>query len=159
MANPMIDGILQGMEMGRTRFLYGLDCVPDDRLTWSPGGEAKSALQLAAKTAAFLDFFSHFMKTRARPSGERPPLPELGSRDEAKAHLSAAFDRLRSALQGLSEEELQQEVPVPWGGNAPLAAVVAVVPSIIAYHQGQLNYLQLAYGDTDPNMPPGWGGG
>jgi hypothetical protein len=28
---------------------------------------------------------------------------------------------------------------------------------VIGYFQVQLNYLQLAYGDTDPNMPPNWG--
>ena len=158
MANALIDGILQQMPMARERLLYGFDQVPDDRLTWSPGGEAKSPLQLAAKTAAFLDFFAYFVQHRSMPGGERPPLPELGSREEAKAHLNAAFDRLTTALQALTEEDLQQMVPVPWGGTAPLAAVVGWVPSAIAYHQGQLNYLQTAYGDTNPNMPPSWRG-
>jgi hypothetical protein len=31
------------------------------------------------------------------------------------------------------------------------------VNGMIVYHQGQLNYLQLAYGDENANIPPEWG--
>ena len=53
MPESQVQGVLKSLAMGRNRFLYGLDHVPDDRLNWSPGGEAPSPLQLAGKTALF----------------------------------------------------------------------------------------------------------
>jgi hypothetical protein len=35
--------------------------------------------------------------------------------------------------------------------------MVAATPSVIGYHQGQLNLLQVIWGDTRANIPPNWG--
>ena len=38
-----------------------------------------------------------------------------------------------------------------------LREMVAAAPSVIGYHQGQLNLLQVVWGDTTANIPPNWG--
>jgi hypothetical protein len=156
MANPQVQNVLKGVAMGQSRFIYGLSRVPDDRLNWSPGGAAKTPLQLAGKTAAFIGFFTTLLETRQRPAveGGWPPPPQ--SREEATAKLEEAFGGVRRAIAGLSEADLAQIVPTPMG-EAPIREVIAWLGGVIAYHQGQLNYLQMAYGDEDPNMPPNWG--
>lgn len=156
MANPQVQNVLKGVAMGESRFMYGLSRVPDDRLNWSPGGAAKTPLQLAGKTAAFIGFFTTLLETRQRPAveGGWPPPPQ--SREEATATLEEAFGGVRRAIVGLSEADLAQIVPTPMG-EAPIREVIAWLGGVIAYHQGQLNYLQMAYGDEDPNMPPNWG--
>ena len=70
MAVSQLQPLLKGIGMARLRFLYGLDRTPDDRLNWSPGGEAKTPLAVAGRLTGFLGFFSHLLETGAMP--ERP---------------------------------------------------------------------------------------
>jgi DinB superfamily len=156
MSVPQVQEVLKGLAFGERRFIYGLECVPDDRLNWSPGGAAKTPLQLAGKTADFLGFFSTLLETRKRPDfgGSWPPPPQ--TRAEANAKLEAAFARLRAVVTALSEVDLSQIVPAPWG-EATIGQAIGWINGVLSYHQGQLNYVQMAYGDEDPNMPPEWG--
>jgi hypothetical protein len=157
MAISQLQPLMKLVGMSRVRFLYGLDQVPDDRLKWSPGGAALAPLALAGKTAGFLGAVTHMVRNRAMPERPgSPPAPPPG-REEAKAAVDAAFGQLRAAIDALTEADLQQPVTMPWGETISLAEMLWSVGSVIGYHQGQLNYLQLAYGDTDPNMPPDWG--
>jgi len=43
---PELQPLENWITMSRSRFVYGLDRVPDDRLNWSPGGEARTPLAL-----------------------------------------------------------------------------------------------------------------
>jgi hypothetical protein len=156
MAIPEISPATGQLKMAKARFLFGLDRTPDDRLTWSPGASAKTPLQLAAKLEGFLSFMAHLIQHRAMPERRGDPPPDPTNREEAKQRVAAAFGRLNDVLNGLQAADLEQPVPVPWGTSS-LRDIVWGVGGVIAYHQGQLNYCQLAYGDEDPNIPPGWG--
>jgi hypothetical protein len=151
--------ILKGLAMGRNRFLHGLDVTPDDRLNWRPGGEAPTPLQLAGKLAGFLTFISEWVQTGEihDPSKRSPPPPPPATRQEAKDRLGTAFDRMRTVCQAVTEADLARVLPTPWRQPTPLGEILPGIPGIVSYFQGQLNYLQLAYGDTNPNMPPNWG--
>jgi len=154
---PQLQPLLKVIAMNRSRLLYGLEKTPDDHLTWSPGGEARPALHLVGRAALFAGYLAHLIQHRAAPDmqGGPPPLPQ--TREEAKAALESAFDRLRSAIAGLSEADLELKVPVPWGESVPVGHMLWSVPGVLGYQQGQLNYVQTAYGDTDANIPPNWG--
>lgn len=156
MSVSQVQAVLKGLAMGERRFVYGLERVPDDRLNWSPGGAAKTPLQLAGKTADFLGYFSTLLETRKHPdvAGGWPPPPQ--TRAEANAKLEAAFARLRAVVAPLSEGDLSQMVPAPWG-EVTLGEALTWINGVLLYHQGQLNYVQMAYGDEDPNIPPEWG--
>lgn len=157
MAHPQLTPVLKALAMGRSRFLYGLDRTPEDRLAWSPGGSAYTPLQLAARLALFLRASGEVIRTGAMPGrpSELPPPP--ASRAEAKEHLGAAFDQLSAVIAGLSEADFDRKVATPWGEPVPVRQMLGYLPGIVNYVQGQLNYLQLIYGDTDANIPPGWG--
>jgi hypothetical protein len=142
--------------MARSRFLYGLDQTPDDRLNWSPGGSAKSPLGLADRITGFLQFISQLIETGEMPDRSAPQPAPSESREEAKARVAAGFDRALAVLEGLTEADLQKLVPVPWGARIPVLGVLGFFPTATGYFQGQLNYCQLAYGDEDPNIPPDW---
>jgi hypothetical protein len=156
MALPLVKPLMKHVEMARSRFLYGLDRTRDDRLKWNPGEAALTPLELAGKTARFVGFMTHYFEHRAMPERPASPPPAPQSREEAKAALDASFRRMLEVLDGLTEADLQQTVTTPWRQTVALGEVLWTIPGIIAYHQGQLNYLQLAYGDTDPNIPPEW---
>lgn len=154
---PEVEPLLKTVAMSRTRFLFGLDCVPDDRLTWSAGGAAKTPLQLAGKFAGFLGFITHMIVHGAMPdrSGAMPPTPQ--TREEAKAAVDGAFEGLRGALRGLTEGDMQRSIPAPWRADMSMRQAFYLLAQALAYHQGQLNLLQLCWGDEGPNVPPGWG--
>jgi len=153
---PQVHHALKYLAMSRSRFLYGIDCVPEERLDWSPGGEAPTPLQLAGKTARFLAFVTHVITHRAMPerSGITPDPPT--TREAAKMLVEERFGALRHTLLGVTGTDLAATVPVPWG-EATIEYVIANIPAIVGYHQGQMNLIQLCYGDKDPNVPPNWG--
>jgi hypothetical protein len=157
MAIPHVQPLVTNVAMARSRFLYGLDRTPDDRLTWNPGEAALTPLALAGKTARFVGVMTHYFQHHTMPERPASPPPPPQSRDEAKDLLDGSFGRLLEALDRLTEGDLQQTVTMPWQQTMALGDVLWLIPGIIAYHQGQLNYLQLAYGDKDPNIPPDWG--
>src|SRR5579885_1020303 len=106
MANASLQPLLKTLGMSERRFLFGLDRTPDDRLRWSPGGEAKTPLAVAGRLAAFLGFFSHLLETGSMPERPTCPPPSPESREAAKSAVEAAFRRLEAQLNGLREEEL-----------------------------------------------------
>src|SRR5881628_2546069 len=116
--------LLKTIAMGRSRFLYGLENTPDDRLNWSPGGEARTPLQLAGRLAFFAGHLAHLIEHRAAPDMQGGPPPPPQTREEAKKAVEGAFDRLRSVIAGLSEADLEQKVPVPYGEAAPVGHMI-----------------------------------
>jgi hypothetical protein len=157
MALTQLQPLLKGMEMGERRFLFGLEKTSDDRLKWSPGGEGKTPLDVAGRLSGFLGFFTHMLQNGGMPERPAGPAPSPGSRQEATSGIEAAFRQLRTQIEGMSESDLAQSLPTPWGSTITAGEMLGWVPGVTSYWQGQLNYIQTCYGDMDPNMPPGWG--
>ena len=158
MAVPRLQLTAKLLRMTRVRYLHGLSKVPDDHLTWSPGNGANSPLQLAGMAVIFLHAATQFAKNRTSPNREEfPPFPT--NREEAVAALEAGFEALDAALEEVTDADLDTEVQAPWegGGMITLEFFLVTTMYVDGYIQGQLNYLQTAYGDKDPNIPPGWG--
>jgi hypothetical protein len=155
MSLPEVESTLKYLRMAEDRFLYGLERTPDDRLNWNPGGATLTPLQLAGKLAGIVAFFAHFVITDEMPERPRGAADTTPTREAVVAQLNASFARLREVVEGLTEDDLAREIQVPWG-RATVREAVSWVPNIFGYMQGQLNYCQLAYGDTDPNIPPSW---
>src|SRR5687768_1103374 len=108
------------LEMGRQRFLHGLDCVPDDRLNYSPGGSAHSPLELAGRLAAFIE---HRARVLGSAPGEQVPrsAPAVTeTREAAHTEINAAFGSLCRSVEGLSDADLERSLTMPWGAEMPL---------------------------------------
>jgi hypothetical protein len=154
---PTLDiaGLQRFISMSRRRITYGLDRTPDDRLDWRPAPDAPSPLEMALRISVFATNVSQYIRTGAFPERREPPVAT--NREEAKTLVDAACAALAEAVAGITDEALERPVMAPWGGQVPLREMMWFIPGGLMYYQGQLNYLQLAYGDTDPNMPPNWG--
>src|SRR6266851_2593163 len=132
MAVSQLQPLLKGMGMAERRFLYGLDRTPDDRLNWSPGGEAKTPLAVAGRLSGFLGFFSHLLETGAMPErpSSLPPPPE--NREAAKAGIAAAYRRLGMLIEGMSEGDLARPLPTPWGTTVPAQEMLGWISGVTA---------------------------
>jgi hypothetical protein len=158
MAIPQLQLTAKMLRMTRSRYLHGLSKVPDERLAWSPGGDAKSPLELVQMAALFLQAAAHIAKTRTPPNmAQFPPVPT--SREEATSMLEVGFAALSTVLEEVTEADLQSELPAPWEGGGTITLELFLVSTMFVggYMQGQLNYLQTAYGDKAANIPAGWG--
>jgi hypothetical protein len=156
MAIPQLEAQATAARMARERFVYGLSKVPDDRLNWSPAETAKTPLQIAgALAASILSFFVPIIATKALPSMEGNQGAPPTSRAEVNRALTNAFDALDAAIDGTKPEALSHPISTPEvpGGTLPLADWIGMALTTCSYFQGQLNYVQTAYGDLDPNIP------
>jgi hypothetical protein len=155
---PTIDvaGAVTTLAKARQRYVYGLEKVPDEQLNQSASETAKSPLQMAGMTSGFLSRVALMVQGAELPprGGAQPPAPE--SREAAIAAVDAAFRKLEQAIADLKDEDMDRELPVPWGGTVPLKQMMWFLMGVPGYLQGQLNYAQTIYGDMAPNIPPSW---
>lgn len=152
---PQTDLVLKNLGLFQRRFLYGLDQTPDERLSWSPGEAAKSPLHVAANLAQFLLFLADTLTHRELQLWDVGELPAPGTREAAREAIDRGCEALRQAVEGLRPDDLAAKPSPPWGEDT-LEEVLWLINGTILYHQGQLNYIQLCYGDKDPNIPPNW---
>ena len=143
------------MEMARQRFQYGLSKVPDDRLNFSIGGKAATPLQIAGKVGIFLTSLASRVGTGEAPDRSQfPPMPE--TREAAVAAVDRGYAAFQDMLASIGETELQRQQPAPWGSPLTGEEWLTFAAAVAGYFQGQLNLVQVAYGDEDPNIPPEW---
>ena len=150
-----LEPINEALSFARARFTYGLQCVPEDRRNWSPGGSAPTAMAIGGKVAGFLTFLGTALQQGAmpaRPEGGLPPTPD--NLDDLIAAVNAGFDALQAGVSSLDEKDPNVTMRAPWGQELSLVAWVGFACQVVGYFQGQLNLLQLAYGDETPNIPP-----
>jgi hypothetical protein len=157
MAASQVEDLVNAVGMAGERFLYGLGKTPDDRLAWAPVEGAKTPLQVAARMSGHVRFITHAIRERSLPPDRSvfyttPPT----NRQEAESAVQGALQGLVETLSALTEADLETPMQAPWGETMPVRRYLPFSLNSISYFQGQLNYVQIAYGDTDPNIPPHW---
>jgi hypothetical protein len=151
-----LEGVELAARFARDRFLYGLEQTPDDRLEWAPSEGAPTPLALAGKVPAYLGFITYNLIHGEFPERPAAPPPPPAGRREAVAAIEAAFAGFFATLAAVTPEQLDRQLPAPWGGTQSGRAWLALSCQVFGYLQGQFNYVQVCYGDTNPNMPPSW---
>lgn len=143
----VIDRIKSTAEM----YIKDLGFIPKDKLAVSPMGKARPALEFTAECAGF-NFFVAALALGA-PKGvpsddERKAFyASIDTLEKATTTLQASVDQLTSALSGVSEEALFEPATAPWGEETTLYRLADITATHMAYHDGQLNYIQALYGD------------
>ena len=138
----------------RDRLLHGLAQAPDDRLGWSPAEGARPPLELVYRGAFRMKYYAGLIT--GDEFDRRTPPPPDASRAGAAAAITAACDEIARLIAGLSDADLERQVTAPWGAPCTLASVVNQVVMALGYAQGQLNYVQICYGDMNANIPDSW---
>ncbi|MGV3724558.1 MAG: hypothetical protein ACO1SX_26990 [Actinomycetota bacterium] len=154
---PSIDlaDVAKSVEMARERLIYGLEQTPDEQLNQSVTETAKSPLRIAAFAVRFVGFMGPMLAAGTLPD-RNAEWPEPKTREEAIQMVDTAFRSLEATIVGLTEEDLQRPMMVPWRAVVPTSTMVVFGVGALGYIQGQLNYAQTVYGDMEPNIPPQW---
>ena len=124
------------------------EAIPDAQRTRKFGEAGTSAAQIVKQCAVVMRRQAHYVR------GEEPrvpfePAPLADDAEEALKEFRAAVEELRAALQAVTPESLAEERTMPWGASMPLGQYIFRPSYHLAYHDGQLAYIQLLLGDTE----------
>ena len=78
----------------------------------------------------------------------KAPNPEAGL-SEARANLAASVATVCETIASISEDDWMTQVTAPWGAQMTKAHAGIWVALHAMYHDGQINLIQVANGDTD----------
>ena len=150
---------LQQLESRRVQamaqiFLEAARHVPPDKADWKPDPKAKSAHEIVSHLAKANGLFLNIL--RGEPlTGDTAPDTEGKSYEDSLEEFEGSARELAEAIASLPDGRLGEQVELPWGQVWKLPMVVAAAGGHIAYHWGQIGYLQTLWGDaTDYHLLP-----
>ena len=125
------------------------------RLTWQPSvsenGQTRSVLDQMAECISVNFRFAALLRGETAP--EAPSAPQSAA--DAQAQIVASAGALAAAIRGLTDDDLEKPLALP-RGSLPLSRAMLVPFRNMAYHAGQINFIQMLAGDTEFHAPPTW---
>ncbi|MDX1931480.1 MAG: hypothetical protein SFU56_02630 [Capsulimonadales bacterium] len=145
--------LIESTERTAARLMNNFNAIPDDRENQCPGGCARSAVHIVAECAVVNGLVATFLETGT---------VNFPGREEREA-LLASYDTRTGAREFLSKETtrliraLEATDPATYGEPAAFFptrssdrfGVASLPASHMAYHDGQLAYIQMLYGDAE----------
>lgn len=125
--------------------------LPQEKWTWSPGGNARTAIDQVAECALVNSGFAQVIAARAWPDGysmetfNRDHAALATQPDKALALLEEGAEKLAAAIAGVPDEELLKEVQMAWG-PMPLEHMIGHGYWNMSYHEAQINYIAAILG-------------
>ena len=124
--------------------------VPEDRVDWSPGGTARSALDQLQEVAIIHRFHTKILldkkvgeitpETFEKYNTDRRKLMTIDQCEESALRLTA---ELVAVIRGYSDEGLELRITLPFGGGVDLSvAELMMMPYWnLGYHEGQIQFI------------------
>ncbi len=136
--------------------IHFLQTTESVRLNWklelSAGNSTRSALEQAAECVEVNRLISSLLK--GEPAALRGDLT-LTDAEEAENLLLESAQALAAAISSMSDADLDKEYQHPRaiirGEN-----LIMMAYRNMAYHAGQINFIQTLAGDTEFHAPPNW---
>lgn len=117
--------------------------VPADKQNWKPAPEGKSAQEIVAHLGMAGYFFAMLIRGVDKPS----PMPEAKTYDDALKLFAASQAELTQTIRSIDPQHFQEKRTMPWGEVRSLKDLITSPMPHMAYHWGQINYLQTLWGD------------
>lgn len=121
--------------------------VPEEKLDWSPGEGSRSALDQLQECATAVETFWPSYSERKMVWSEDmfdkwlAERSQLKTMTELEAVCRTQTRKLLDFVKGLSEEQLDEKVELPFPGDFTLADVIVYHQWNMSYHEGQIMYL------------------
>ena len=129
--------------------------MPPDKQTWRPLEMGRSALDQVQECAGLNRFALEIFRTGEVPGFDTEEFARLkqehDTADMALSLLKESTDQLVAAIEAFPVERLDEAITLPFGGGMPssFGDLMFVTYWNMAYHVGQINYIQTLYGDND----------
>jgi len=139
-------------ERAAEEFLSAIARVPDDKLEWSPNGDARTPLDILQECGRVNERWAEMLETGQWITWKQDHIQDLiartSTRESAVAYFSAATERFVAAVRDLPDARLDEPFTAPWR-TASTAEWLMHALWHISYHEGQINYIQTLYGDWE----------
>lgn len=154
--HPQIESAINDLTNAKDLMIQALANTPEDKVSWSPGGTARNAIQIVAHSAFALGFISTMLEGTPYPA---PTTAEADAnfiemekpyqtREQVLELLNQKYNKYVDTLMGFNESDFDTMVLLPFGmGSAPRRAILAVGALHTRSHTSQIEYLQTIYGD------------
>ncbi len=144
------------IESAAKTLAFWITTTPEEKLGWCPTVDEKSCARCINDQIQECIRVNRTFAALLR--GETPPpLPEGEVPQLSGQHLSdqiaASGKELASAVRALPDEGITKQYQTRFG-PMPGGDLMRIAMGNMFYHGGQLNYIQLLYGDKEMRFPP-----
>jgi len=126
-------------------FLASAKHVPQDQTDWKPGDEATSARDIVQHLVGANRFFVALIQDKTPPETSKA---DHESFEQLLERFQQSYEELANTIASVPDEQLQAERQMPWGQAWKVQALLMGSSFHLAYHWGQIGYLQKAWGDA-----------
>jgi hypothetical protein len=132
-----------------------LAAMPPDRQTWRPLNEGRSALEQVQECIAINYWVADMLTSRAVPPLDREQheklVAEYADAEKARTGIVASATVVSAAIESFPPEHLDDTLEMPFqpGMVQSFAQILLMAYWNMAYHNGQINYVQTLYGDRE----------
>lgn len=123
-------------------FLKAARAVPADRQTWKPAPEGKSVQEIVAHVGMANYFFATLI------CGAEKSMRDVTDYQSALQLFEDSKRELQQTIRSLEAAAFEEKRTMPWGEVRSVKDLITSPMPHIAYHWGQINYLQMLWGDN-----------
>jgi hypothetical protein len=159
--SELVSQCIQSAEGSKAQLLSTFEFVPEDKLTWSPPGSARSAINIVAHCGLANQAFATVLRgepleipedrasarERIRNAGS-----EMTDRAEAVRLLESSTAEIVDALKNVKADQIESMPDSPFG-PIPFTFWMQLSGLHMSGHARQIDYLQTIWGDLDEHMP------
>jgi hypothetical protein len=154
--------VAAGMIEKISRDLISLaEATPVDKLTWQPMSEGRTILDQLIECSIANAKWTKILNTREHitlTSEERAAvIADPETLENVVAHLRATTAKLAATIRGLPDDLVGTAWPLPWNPSVTRTVAEACLHPYwnMAYHEGQISYVQTLYGDQEEHTDGG----
>lgn len=140
------------VENAADNLAFWIEKTRDDRVAWAPQTEestnTRSALELGSECVNVNRAMAAMFRGET-PSGEKVDFKDVTS---CITELRSSGKELGQSIRGLTPETVAKEYETPFG-PMPGAMLMQIALNNMSYHGGQVNLIQLLYGDPRFYIP------
>lgn len=124
-------------------FLKAARAVPPDRQDWKPMPTGKSAHEIVAHVGMANSFFAALLR-----GGAPSEMKSADSYETALKLFEESKSELTQTIRSIDPATFNQKRTMPWGEERTLKDLLTSPMPHMAYHWGQIAYLQTLWGDS-----------
>ncbi|MCS6902746.1 MAG: DinB family protein [Candidatus Bipolaricaulota bacterium] len=118
--------------------------VPKDKQNWKPMPTGKSAHEILAHLGMANYFFAALLKGAAPAQMNEPK-----TYDDALKLFEQSKSELTQTIRSMPPAQFDEKRTMPWGEERSIKDLITSPMPHMAYHWGQINYLQTLWGDQE----------